>query len=422
MPVELGSFDAIIGMDWLARYQMIIVYAEKIVCIPWGNETLIVHGGGSNRGNETRLNIISCTKTQKYFLKGCPIFLAHVTTKKAEGKSKEKRLEDVPIVRDFPDVFPEDLPLFPMSSSRDSDVKSFDSSIDVTFALGPKKLPYVVLTRITFIKSFKTSNNSIKSSESIIYRFVFGNNELFILLDQKIDLIIFDLTITLMGIMEMEPDIENMTLKKDFDFDKILDDLIGDENLRRIGQKKVQNGCVMMTHPRIRTMKTVENDDDGNIYDIWDITIEDVKLIRQFLTPNVPDKIDEVIQPLISQPIHTTPPNDDYVAPATKSILDKILEESRDEILNVTMVEEEDDVNPTKDIEELERLLAKDPQSHFTKIQVHSVITKPEPCIHTQPMSPLYGIFESYESSTKPYKVYREMKSLSRYGLKYQKP
>ncbi|GKB26707.1 putative reverse transcriptase domain-containing protein [Tanacetum coccineum] len=110
MPVELGSFDAIIGMDWLAKYQAIIVCAEKIVRIPWGNETLIVHGDGSNRGNETRLNIISCTKTQKYLLKGCPIFLAHVTTKKAEDKSEEKRLEDVPIVQDFPDVFPEDLP------------------------------------------------------------------------------------------------------------------------------------------------------------------------------------------------------------------------------------------------------------------------------------------------------------------------
>ncbi|GKA43453.1 putative reverse transcriptase domain-containing protein [Tanacetum coccineum] len=87
MPVELGSFDAIIGMDWLAKYQAVIVCAEKIVSIPRGNETLIVRGDGSNRGNETRLNIISCNKTQKYLLKGCPIFLEHVTTKKTEDKS-----------------------------------------------------------------------------------------------------------------------------------------------------------------------------------------------------------------------------------------------------------------------------------------------------------------------------------------------
>ncbi|GKB69736.1 putative reverse transcriptase domain-containing protein [Tanacetum coccineum] len=59
-----------------------------------GNETLIVRGDESNQGNETRFNIISCTKTQKYMLKGCDIFLAHVTTKETKDKSEEKRLED----------------------------------------------------------------------------------------------------------------------------------------------------------------------------------------------------------------------------------------------------------------------------------------------------------------------------------------
>ncbi|GJZ56019.1 putative reverse transcriptase domain-containing protein [Tanacetum coccineum] len=96
-------------MDWLSMYHAMIVCAEKIVRIPWGNETLIVHGDGSNQGNETRLNIISCTKTHKYLLKGYHVFLAHVTTKETEDKSGEKRLEDVPIVRDFPEVFLEDL-------------------------------------------------------------------------------------------------------------------------------------------------------------------------------------------------------------------------------------------------------------------------------------------------------------------------
>ncbi|GKF63495.1 hypothetical protein Tco_0186943 [Tanacetum coccineum] len=94
MPVELGSLDVIIDMDWLAKYQDVIVSAKKIVRIPWGNETLIVYGDRSDQGNETHLNIISCTKMQKYMLKGCPIFLAHVTTKETEDKSEKKRLED----------------------------------------------------------------------------------------------------------------------------------------------------------------------------------------------------------------------------------------------------------------------------------------------------------------------------------------
>ncbi|GKD82427.1 putative reverse transcriptase domain-containing protein [Tanacetum coccineum] len=44
MPIELGSFDVIIGMDWLSKYHSLIDCAEKIIRIPWGNETLIVHG------------------------------------------------------------------------------------------------------------------------------------------------------------------------------------------------------------------------------------------------------------------------------------------------------------------------------------------------------------------------------------------
>ncbi|GJR05080.1 putative reverse transcriptase domain-containing protein [Tanacetum coccineum] len=62
MPVELGSFDAIIGMDWLAKYQAVIMCAEKIVRIPWKNKILIIHGDGSTQGNVTRLNIISCRR------------------------------------------------------------------------------------------------------------------------------------------------------------------------------------------------------------------------------------------------------------------------------------------------------------------------------------------------------------------------
>ncbi|GKA23534.1 putative reverse transcriptase domain-containing protein [Tanacetum coccineum] len=81
-------------MDWLAKYHVVIVCAKKIICIPWGNETLIVRGDGSDRGNETQLNIISCTKTQKYMQTGCHISLAHVTTKETEDKSEKKRIKD----------------------------------------------------------------------------------------------------------------------------------------------------------------------------------------------------------------------------------------------------------------------------------------------------------------------------------------
>ncbi|GJT73296.1 putative nucleotidyltransferase, ribonuclease H [Tanacetum coccineum] len=113
MPVEMGTYDVIIGMDWLTKYQAVIDCAKKIVRIPFGSEILIFHGDGSRNKRGTRLNIISCTKTQKYLLQGCHVFLAHITIKETGDKSKKKQLQDVPIVKNFPEVFPEDLPGLP---------------------------------------------------------------------------------------------------------------------------------------------------------------------------------------------------------------------------------------------------------------------------------------------------------------------
>nr|GEZ68651.1 putative reverse transcriptase domain-containing protein [Tanacetum cinerariifolium] len=107
MPVELGIFNFIIGIDWLSKYHALIVCDKKVVRIPYGNEVLIIRGENCDGGS--KLNIISCTKTQEYIQKGCQVYLAQVTSKKAEDKSEEKQLEDVPIVWEFPEVFPEDL-------------------------------------------------------------------------------------------------------------------------------------------------------------------------------------------------------------------------------------------------------------------------------------------------------------------------
>ncbi|GJY50454.1 putative reverse transcriptase domain-containing protein [Tanacetum coccineum] len=113
MPVELGSFDVIIGMDWLRRYHAVIVCDEKLVQIPYGNKTLTFCGNEGSNGRESRLTVISCSKAQEYMAKGCQVFLAQISTKKEEDKSERKQIEDVPIVRDFPEVFPEDLPGLP---------------------------------------------------------------------------------------------------------------------------------------------------------------------------------------------------------------------------------------------------------------------------------------------------------------------
>ncbi|GJX91637.1 putative reverse transcriptase domain-containing protein [Tanacetum coccineum] len=62
MPIDLGSFDVIIGMDWLAKNYAVIVCDEKIVCIPYRNKILIVQGYRSDKEKKSTLSIISCEK------------------------------------------------------------------------------------------------------------------------------------------------------------------------------------------------------------------------------------------------------------------------------------------------------------------------------------------------------------------------
>ncbi|GJZ48895.1 hypothetical protein Tco_0603085 [Tanacetum coccineum] len=69
------------------------------------------------------------------------------------------------------------------------------------------------------------------------------------------------------------------------------------------------------------------------------------------------------------QPIHTTPTDDAYVVTDTNLILDELLEEFRDEILNITVIDEEADFNVTIDIKELECQIATDHESSFTEIK-----------------------------------------------------
>ncbi|GJZ05220.1 putative reverse transcriptase domain-containing protein [Tanacetum coccineum] len=68
--------------------------------------------GKSGIKSESRLEVISSIRTQKYIDQGCQVFLIQMM-KEEKTEISERRIEDVPVVRDFPEVFPEDLPGLP---------------------------------------------------------------------------------------------------------------------------------------------------------------------------------------------------------------------------------------------------------------------------------------------------------------------
>nr|GEW53875.1 putative reverse transcriptase domain-containing protein [Tanacetum cinerariifolium] len=100
-------------------------------------------GNRDNQREESQLNIISCTKAQEYLSNGCDVFLAHITMKEAKDKSEEKRFKDVPIVRDFPKVFPEDLPGIPLAQQVEFQIDLVPGAAPVAWApyrLAPSKM------------------------------------------------------------------------------------------------------------------------------------------------------------------------------------------------------------------------------------------------------------------------------------------
>ncbi|GJU54497.1 reverse transcriptase domain-containing protein [Tanacetum coccineum] len=123
MPIKLGSFDVVIGMDWLSKYHAKILCDEKVVHIPINGETLII--------------------------------------RVMEKKSDEKRLEDIPIVKEFLDFFPEDLPGLPpvcQLASVDEFVRSFQWFLELFLVLGVKFYQgwYAVLCLVVVPKAFGT--------------------------------------------------------------------------------------------------------------------------------------------------------------------------------------------------------------------------------------------------------------------------
>ncbi|GJT38034.1 putative reverse transcriptase domain-containing protein [Tanacetum coccineum] len=94
-------------MDWLVLHDAVIVCGKKEVHIPLKKRTLVVKGDDG----VSRLKVVSCMKVKKYVDRGSYLFVAQVV----EKEPAERRLEDVPVICEFPDVFPEDLPGLPPS-------------------------------------------------------------------------------------------------------------------------------------------------------------------------------------------------------------------------------------------------------------------------------------------------------------------
>ena len=129
IPLDIVEFDVILGMDFLEKYQaMVDCYRKTVVFRSVEGLEIPFHG----ERNVLPSCLISALAAEKLLKKGCEAYLAHVLNTNVG----ELNLSDIPVVEEFADVFPDELPGLPP-------VREIDFTIDLLPGTTPiSQAPY----------------------------------------------------------------------------------------------------------------------------------------------------------------------------------------------------------------------------------------------------------------------------------------
>ncbi|KAA3460519.1 DNA/RNA polymerases superfamily protein [Gossypium australe] len=136
MELPFGEFDLILGMDWLVKYQARLDCAAKRMVLKTvgGDEVAMI---GNRR--DYLSNVVSALKAEKMVKKGCEAYVVHVYALEA----KESAVEKVRTVKEFADVFPEELPGLPPDREVEFGIDLLPGTAPVSIApyrMAPKEL------------------------------------------------------------------------------------------------------------------------------------------------------------------------------------------------------------------------------------------------------------------------------------------
>ena len=117
------EFDIILGMDWLTRHHAKVdCYTKEVIIELPGQERVVFQ--------ESLIHscLISAMSAFKMIRKGCEAYLAHVV----ETNTSPTKLENIPIVREFPDVFPDDFPRIPPYRDVEFTIRTIPGTIPIS--------------------------------------------------------------------------------------------------------------------------------------------------------------------------------------------------------------------------------------------------------------------------------------------------
>ena len=114
--LDIQDFDVILGMDWLSRHHATMDCFRKEVkfCRP-GEPEITFYGVRKILSS----SMMSVMMAGKMIQKSYPGYLPYVV----EVREDDVRLEDIPVIREFPDMFPNDLPELPSDREIDFQIE-----------------------------------------------------------------------------------------------------------------------------------------------------------------------------------------------------------------------------------------------------------------------------------------------------------
>lgn len=141
--LPLGSYDVLIGMDWLEKHKVLLIFFEKtFTCVNEKEQTVVVKG----IPRKVYVWKIYALQMKRSVRKGCKVFVVHEINNE---KDEDQNLADIPIIRDFTDVFPEQIPGSPPKREPDFSIELVPETVPVS------KAPYRM--NILELNELKTS-------------------------------------------------------------------------------------------------------------------------------------------------------------------------------------------------------------------------------------------------------------------------
>ena len=146
------EFDLILGMNWLSKHRAIVDCGQKTIVLRCSDQTeVIVQGIRSSAIS----NVISAMQAKRFRRKGCETFLALIL----DSKRRQVDVKKILVVREFPDIFPEELPGIPLEME-------VDLSIEIVLGTTPmSKAPYRMAP--TELKELKSQLQELLDKEFI---------------------------------------------------------------------------------------------------------------------------------------------------------------------------------------------------------------------------------------------------------------